>query len=124
MPHALPLAFLDFDYTEDEDGNGSFDALASAAPAQLSALQAEVLRVLAWAGREFAGAQGPLEAGGEWDFALQGVSEVATPLDVAVDDGTLRLDPGTPGAPRVTLSLTLSGTPAFCAAFREAFGLG
>lgn len=124
MLQAVSLQYLEFDFSEDADGRGSFDAMASAAPAQLPALQAEVVRVLAWATRQF-GAAGALDDGGEWDYALQGVQEVATALDVAFDAhaGRLALRPGATAAPRVTLSLTLSGSPAFCEAFRQAFAL-
>jgi hypothetical protein len=116
------LAWLDFDYSEDADGHGSFDAMASAPERQQQALQAEVVRVLAWAHASF-GAPQPLDEGGEWDLELQGVREVATPLEVNWTPGgaVLGLQPGTPSAPRLTLSLTLTGTPAFCAAFRQAF---
>lgn len=120
----MPLNYLDFDYSEDEAGNGSFDAMAAADPGQLPALRAELLQVLQWAEREFAHARGPLEDGGQWDCELQGVSEVATALDLHFEQGELRMTPGPTGAPRVTLSLTLTGTPAFCAAFRQAFGIG
>ncbi|HSW18846.1 MAG TPA: hypothetical protein VLJ86_16615 [Ramlibacter sp.] len=119
----MQLQYLDFDYSEDAEGNGSFDAMAAAAPAQLPLLEAEVLRVLAWADKAFGGGQGPLDAGGEWDFALQGSREVTTPLDVQWNAQAGRLDMHEAGAEasRVTLSLTLSGTPAFCAAFRDEF---
>lgn len=122
----MPLDYLDFDYSEDADGHGSFDAMASAAAAQLPALQAEVLRVLQWADRAFPQARAPLEEGGEWDYELQGVEEVATTVDVRADLAAQRLElqRRATGAPRLTLSLTVSGTPAFCAAFRGAFGLG
>ena len=40
------LQYLDFDFSEDEHGLGSFDAMASVLPAQLPALQAEIARVL------------------------------------------------------------------------------
>ena len=121
----MTLDYLDFDVSEDADGHGSFDAMASAAPAQLAALQAEVLRVLDWAHRDFSGQRGPLDDGGDWDYELQGVQEIATPLEVRYDPAAVRLqlEPGATGAPRVTLSLTLSGTPQFCAAFRDAFGI-
>ena len=121
----MTLNYLDFDFSEDAQGHGSFDAMASAAPPQLPALQAEVLRVLDWAHREFAGIRGPLDEGGDWDYELQGVQEVATTLDVRYDEHARRLllQPGATGAPRVTLSLTLSGTAGFCAAFGKAFGL-
>ena len=38
--------------------------------------------------------------------------------------GIPEVRPGTAGAPRHTVSLSLSGTPGFCAAFRQAFELG
>lgn len=119
----MTLDWLDFDYTEDEHGHGSFDAMASASAAQLPALRSEIERVLQWAAREFPAAQGPLDEGGEWDIELQGVQEVPTPLDVSLADGRLHLQARAPGEARVTLTVTLSGTPMFCAAFREAFGL-
>lgn len=121
----MTLDYLDFDFSEDAQGHGSFDAMASATPAQLPSLQAEVLRVLAWAERDFGGRRGPLDEGGDWDYELQGVQEVATPLDVAWDraGARLQLARGAAGAPRVTLSLTLGGTPQFCAALRDAFGI-
>lgn len=118
-----PLAYLDFDRSEDAEGHGSFDAMASVAPAQWPALQDEVLRVLDWARRGF-GLPQPLDEGGLWDVELQGVREVATTLHVrwAPEAGTLDLQPGATGAPRTTLSLTLTGTLEFCEAFRHAFG--
>jgi hypothetical protein len=121
----MNLVHLDFDSSEDAQGAGTFDAMAAATPAQLAALQAEVVRVLDWAHREFPGEHGPLDEGGEWDYELQGVQEVPTTLDVAYDAAarTLELRPGAAGPARVTLSLTLTGTAAFCAAFRQEFGV-
>jgi hypothetical protein len=121
----VKLRYLEFDYSEDAEGHGSFDAMASAAPAQLPALRAELLQVLAWAHRDFPGERGAPDEGGDWDYELQGVQEVATTLDVGYDPkaGRLQLEPGSTGAPRVTLSLTLSGTPQFCTALRAAFEL-
>lgn len=118
----MDLHWLDFESSEDEDGNGSFDAMAAAEPAQLPALQAEIVRVLQWAEGEF-GSPAPLDEGGSWDCELQGVREVATTVAVDYAGGALRLREGATGAPRVTLSVTLTGTPEFCAAFRSAFGL-
>jgi hypothetical protein len=118
------LDYLDFESSEDALGHGSFDAMASATPAQLAGLQAEIVRVLQWAHASF-GAPGPLDEGAEWDCELQGVREVPTTLDVRFDPraGALDLRPGATGAARVTLSLTLTGTPAFCDALRAAFGI-
>jgi hypothetical protein len=121
----MSLDYLDFDYTEDEQGNGSFDAIAAVSPAQWPALQAEVQRVLAWAHAEFPGAQGAPEDGGQWDFELQGLREVPTPLSIQYDErrGELRVADGAPGQPRLTLGLTLTGSPGFCEALRQAFSL-
>jgi hypothetical protein len=120
----MTLAYLDFEFSEDGAGHGSFDAMAAAMPAQLAALQAEVIAVLAWAQREFPN-RGSVDDGGEWDYELQGTQEVATALDVRYDPGArcLELQPAQTCAPRVTLSLTVSGTAQFCAAFRAAFAV-
>ena len=120
----MTLAYLDFEFSEDGAGHGSFDAMAAATPVQMAALQAEVIGVLDWAHREFPN-RGPLEDGGEWDYELQGTQEVATALDVRYDASARRLElqPAKTGVRRVTLSLTVSGTPEFCAAFRAAFAL-
>lgn len=115
------LHFLDFDFSEDDHGHGSFDAMAAAAPAQLPALQAEIAAVLDWAHARF-GPPRPLDEGGEWDCELQGVREAATALHVEHRPGTgLALQPGATGEPRVTLTLTLTGTPAFCDALQQEF---
>ncbi|GAB3772305.1 hypothetical protein GCM10028796_42690 [Ramlibacter monticola] len=117
------LHYLEFDFSEDDQGRGSFDAMAAAAPAQLEALQAEVARLLEWSQAQF-GAPGALDDGAEWDYELQGVRELATTLQVRFRPGAgLDLRPGPTGEPRVTLSLTLTGTPAFCDALRETFAL-
>jgi hypothetical protein len=116
------LEWLDFDYSEDADGHGSFDAMAACSAAQFAALQAEIVRVLAWSEAGF-GPPRPLDDGGEWDFELQGVREVPTPLAVDWAPGAraLQVRAGATGPERVSLSLTITGTPAFCAAFRQAF---
>jgi hypothetical protein len=120
----INLSFLDFDSSEDADGQGTFDAMASAEPARMAPLEAEIVQVLQWAQREF-GAPAPLDDGGTWDWELQGVQEVATALDVSVDTAAARLQwqPREAAPPRITFTLTLTGTPAFCEAFRAAFGL-
>lgn len=121
---AAALRYLDFDYSEDADGQGSFDAMAAASPAHLQAVQAEIARVLDWAHARF-GAPAALDEGGEWDCELQGVREVPTALEVRHRPGAgIELRPLASGEARVTLSVTLTGTPAFCAALQEAFGLG
>jgi hypothetical protein len=119
-----PLAYLDFDYSDDEEGHGTFDAMAAADPRALAALQSEVVRVLAWAHAGF-GSPAPLEEGGEWDCQLAGVRELTAPLSVQYDPaaGALALNESGPALARVTLTLTLTGTPTFCAALRTAFGV-
>jgi hypothetical protein len=120
----MELAYLDFEFSGDAHGEGGFDAMAAASPAQWPALQAEVLRVLDWAERRF-GPAAALEEGGDWDYALHGVREVATPLDVRYVPGAARLElhEGDDDPPRITLTLTVSGNASFCAAFRAAFAL-
>ena len=104
----MTLHYLDFDYSEDEDGNGCFDALADTPAKRHPAVLAEVALVLDWAQAAFAGQHGALEDGGIWDHDLQvlpgGASAAAE-------------------AERYSVSLSLSGTPAFCAALRERFRL-
>lgn len=121
----MQLSYLEFDFSEDEEGHGSFDAMASVAPGQLPALQAEIVAVLAWAHGAF-GPPTPLEEGGEWDHALQGVRELPLTLRPSYDAQARRLllEEGESGQARTTLSFTLTGTPGFCAAFRSTFGVG
>lgn len=116
------LDYFDFDYAEADPGQGTFDAMAAVAPSALPALETELLRVLDWAAQAF-GPPLPLEQGGEWDVELQGVREVATTLEVQWSPGAAALAwrTGATGAPRTTVSVTLTGTAAFCEAFRQAF---
>jgi hypothetical protein len=96
------LRYLDFDYSEDTEGHGTFDAMATTVPANTREVLAEVAQVLAWANATFPNAQGALEDGAAWDFDLQQTSE-APELD--------------------TVTFSLSGTANFCAALREQFKL-
>ncbi|HSI52370.1 MAG TPA: hypothetical protein VK981_00290 [Ramlibacter sp.] len=95
-----PLLYLDFDFSDEEDGRGSFDAMASVTPDRLPALQAEIDAVLAWATAAFG--PGAADDEGEWGHDVQSVDE--------------------PGS-RTTVTLTISGSPAFCDAFRHKFRL-
>lgn len=119
------LKFLDFDYSEDADGTGTFDAMASVAPAQWDSLHREIRAVLAWAHAHWPGSCGPLEECGLWHYDLQGVQEVSTPLELRFDEasGEVHSAAGTPTPPRTTITLTVSGGAEFCAALRDAFGL-
>lgn len=121
----MPLRYLDFDYSEDFEGSGTFDAMAAVAAAQVPAVHAEIAQVLAWAHGQFPGGCGPADEGGEWDYELQAVQEVATPLALEFDSdsSTIAVHAGPPGAARTTITLSIGGNSAFCNALREAFGL-
>ncbi len=98
------MLFLDFDYSEDPQGSGTFDAMASVRHDQLAAVRAEITQVLDWAEAGFAGLRAPLDEGGEWDVDLQEQTDGASPQ-------------------WHVLSLSISGTAPFCAAFRRRFSL-
>lgn len=117
----MPLDFLLFDFTDEESGAGSFDAMASVLPARWPALVGEVEAVLRWAHAEF----GPPSASadqGEWDFELQATHAADAPLDVAYDARSGRVvsaracEEG-----RTTLTFTIGGSRAFCESLRQAF---
>ncbi len=63
----MSLQYLMFDASDDGEGNGSWEAMASVRAPQLPALRAEVQAVLAWAQAHSPGQRGPLEEGGVWD---------------------------------------------------------
>ena len=121
----MHLQYLDFDFSEDDEGTATWDAMASATPPQWPALLDEVAQVLGWAHDRFAGQRGPVEEGGDWDFDLQCVQEVVTPqhLHYDPDEQVLRVQNGNASNQRHTLSLSLSGSAQFSAALREHFGL-
>ena len=99
----MTLRWLDFDYSEDTEGVGTFDAMASTAPAHTPAVEAEIAEVIAWAEASFPHGRGVLDDGADWDCDVQELHE---------DDGARR-----------TLVLSISGSTAFCEALRERFGL-
>ncbi|MES2686216.1 MAG: hypothetical protein V4706_05295 [Pseudomonadota bacterium] len=66
----MSLQFLEFDFSEDPEGGGTFDAMASVRQAQLAEVRAEIAEVLEWAESAFAGQRAPLDEGGEWDAGL------------------------------------------------------
>ena len=77
------LQYLDFDFSEDEHGLGSFDAMASVLPAQVPALHAELTRVLAWACDAFS--KGPLDEAYDWDYDLQLAEDSAAQVHIGFD---------------------------------------
>lgn len=97
----MALDYLIFDHSEDTEGIGTFEAMASVGPAQLDAVRKEVALVLAWAFEAFPVGHGPLDQGHAWDHDLH---EQAESDDLH------------------TLTLLLSGREAFCRAFAERFG--
>ncbi|MDP3230891.1 MAG: hypothetical protein Q8N13_23355 [Acidovorax sp.] len=121
----MTLNYLDFDYSEDADGTGTFDAMASVPPAQVAALYGEISALLDWAHAQFPDACGPQEDGGEWQYDLQGVQETSTPLTLEYEPGARNIHAvaGTPLAPRTTVTLSVSGGPGFCAALRDGFAI-
>lgn len=122
----MHLRYLDFDFSEDAEGTGSFDAMASSFAAQLPPLLEEITAVLAWAHQHWPDGCGPLEDGGQWQYDLHGVQEVSTPLELTFDEpvGQIHAAAGSTTSTRTTINLTISGRPDFCAALREAFEIG
>ena len=55
----MGLHFLNFDYSEDDEGRASWDAVASVAAARLPELVQEIVGLLAWAHAEFGALQCP-----------------------------------------------------------------
>ena len=117
-----PLQYLDFDFSDEASGRGSFDAMASVAPSRVAALLSEIAGVLRWAHRTF-GPPGALQDDSEWDYALHAVAEPDHPLRATYDDRHVQvtLEQAPPGTALTTVTLTLSGSPAFCDAFRTEF---
>lgn len=119
----MRLDYLDFDYSEDEEGTGSWDALANVASERVPALIEEIEQLLRWACHAFAERRGPVEDGGDWDWDLQAQADDGQPLAVRYDAATGQLQLCPLPAQRTTLSLTLSASAAFSQALRERFAL-
>ena len=120
----MPLHFLDFDYSEDDTGVATWDAMASVAATRLMPLVAEIESILGWA-HELLGAEfGPQEEGGLWQYDLQCERQSRPLMELHFDPQrrciALPQDIGT--EEYVTLSLSLSGEAAFADAFTERFG--
>ncbi|WP_298009487.1 hypothetical protein [uncultured Aquabacterium sp.] len=93
------LHYLTFEISEDTDGIGTAEGMASTDAAAHAQALAEAQTVLVWAQAHSPLGHGPLEEGFEWDHDLQ-ISR----------EGDWH-----------TVTLTLSGTMAFLDAFRERF---
>ncbi|MEK6669088.1 MAG: hypothetical protein AABZ19_09725 [Pseudomonadota bacterium] len=114
------LHCLSFELSLDTDGVHTFDAQAAAAvgavgaegavgsDATLARIRAEVQQVLAWASVHFPDGPGPLDEGCSWCHDVQ-------------DQRDAPKGPDSPRGHWHTVSLSLSGTPAFGEAFARAF---
>jgi len=119
----MTLDYLDFDYSEDADGNGVFDAMASTGPQQVEAVHADIVEVLTWASTVFPDQQAPIDEGGTWDYDLQGSRETTLAEHLSFDEHArrIRVRPASADTVRHTVTLSITGTPAFCTAFRAQF---
>lgn len=121
----MALDYLDFEYSEDEDGNGTWDAMASVADSRWQALLAEVRQVLQWASQDFRGRRAPLDEGGDWDYDLSAQDDDnGRALHLRWNASSAKLDAPTPQTGGyLTLTLTLTGNAAFGDALRQKFEL-
>lgn len=121
----MGLQYLDFDYSEDGHGHGSFEAMASVPAHRVTAVREEIARVLDWSFATFPDLRAPLEEGGEWDYQLESQQEWSVSEALRYDEvtGKFSVQPGEPGEPRHTLTLVLSGGAQFCEAFRRKFSV-
>ena len=67
----MQLNFLIFDASDDGEGTGAWEAMASVRAGDLPAVMAEVEAVLAFATAHESGPRGPLDEGGSWDVDQQ-----------------------------------------------------
>lgn len=65
------MTYLLFDTSDDGQGMGTWEAMASVRADRLPQLMAEVDAALALAERSAPGPRGPLDEGGAWDADLQ-----------------------------------------------------
>ena len=119
----MRLDYLDFDYSEDEEGTGTWDAMASVTAERVPALASEIEQVLRWASRQFNGRQGSIDEGGDWDYDLQAQNDAGQALSASFDAASSRLHLAAASTGRSTVSLSLSGSMQFGDALREQFQL-
>jgi hypothetical protein len=67
------MHYLDFDFSDEDRGRGSFDAMASVAARPPARAACGIAAVLQWALGEF-GVAGAEDDGSEWGYELQGVA--------------------------------------------------
>ena len=71
----MALHFLIFDASDDGEGTGTWEAMASVRAVDLPAVMAEVEAVLACATAHEPGPRGPLDEGGLWDADQQSTQD-------------------------------------------------
>lgn len=124
MAMRTTLDYLIFDYSEDEDGCATWDAMATVPADRWPALQAEVLQLLHWADQQFPQQRGALDEGAAWDADVSLASANGQDLCPTLQGQPLALQHRAfPPAEAVTLTLTLTGRPAFTDALLRAFDL-
>jgi hypothetical protein len=118
--HRMNLEFLEFDCSDDGEGVVCWDALAQPAARHTRALLQEVTQLLAWSHRLAMQEPAPLEDGADWDFELH-ILWANAPVSAHWDKAQEKLDlsPQPTTGEAITLSLSISGTPAFAQAFRD-----
>ena len=118
----MTLDYLIFDYSEDDEGTATWDAMATVRADRWPALEAEVLHVLCWADHQFPQQRGAIDEGAAWDFDLSTQSEQGADWRVEADlpARALRYAP-LDARDTITLTLTLSGRGAFADAFARTF---
>ena len=119
----MALDYLEFDYSEDEEGTGTWDAMASVKADRVPALAAEIEALLRWASHQFAGRQGAVEEGYDWDYDLQAQDDNGQLLNARFDRAAGKLELHASATGRTTVNLSLSGSQYFGDALREAFDL-
>ena len=127
MLPAMNLNYLIFDCSEDTDGTGSFDTMASTDAEHAQAVRDEVAAVLAWAHQAFGAVEQEQDGDAAWRYELQAQREWSVVEHLHFDVQALRLQAdgaeARPGTVRHTITLTLCGRPDFCAALRQRFSL-
>jgi hypothetical protein len=122
----MQLHYLDFDFSDEDSGRGSFDAVAAVAAGRVPAVLEEINLVLAWACRVFGPVATPDNSGAsddsdEWNYQVQAFA-AGHVLDMCRDgSGRVGIRSAVPHDALTELTFTLSGSSAFCEAFRQEF---
>lgn len=118
----MTLDYLIFDYSEDDEGTATWDAMATVRADRFAELQAEVLQVLCWADQQFPNQRGAIDEGATWDFDLSARTEALGEWSLEADIPARALRHATLHPDQVvTLTLTLTGRGTFAESFVEAF---